>query len=109
MHRARMFLGGLGAMLAAACAGAAVMAHGGRFSAGLDILTHWAPVYLAGAVLGALLAACGVGQNRRAGLTLAAVGALAAAALMAPEFLRDTGPTTRPGAPGEIKVIQFNV
>jgi endonuclease/exonuclease/phosphatase (EEP) superfamily protein YafD len=104
-----MFLGALGAMLAAASAGAAVMAHGGRFSAGLDILTHWAPAYLAGAILGALLAACGVGPNRRAGLTLAAVGGLAAAALMAPEFLRDAGPTAPPGAPGEIKVIQFNV
>jgi len=61
-----------------------------------------------GALIAAALAAVGLGASRRSGLILAAVGALAAIALMAPEFLRDTGPAARPGAPGEIKVIQFN-
>ena len=33
------------------CACAALLAHGGRFSARLDVLTHFAPFWLAGAAL----------------------------------------------------------
>jgi len=109
MHLARTILGTLGLVLAAICAAAAVAAQGGRFSPSLDILTHLAPLYLAGAMLAAALAAAGSGESRRAGLILAAVGAVASGALIAPELLRDTGPKAAPGASGEIKVIAFNV
>jgi endonuclease/exonuclease/phosphatase (EEP) superfamily protein YafD len=108
MHRARTILAALGLILAAICAAAAMAAQGGRFSSALDILTHLAPLYLGGALLGGVLAAAGSGQTRRTGLILAAVGLLAAGALIAPEALRDTGPKARPGARGEIKVIAFN-
>jgi endonuclease/exonuclease/phosphatase (EEP) superfamily protein YafD len=109
MHRARTIVGSLGLLLGTLCAAGALAAQGGRVSPTLDILTHVAPLYLAGALLAAVLAAAGRGESRRAGLILAAIGVAAAGALVAPEFLRDTGPKAPPGSPGEIKVIAFNV
>lgn len=108
MRVARTMLGILGLALPAICAGLALLAQGGRVSAQFDVLTHAAPLYLAGAILGGLLAVLGLGVTRKAGLALAAIGAVSAAALMAPEFLRDAGPTAPAGSPGEIKVIQLN-
>ena len=104
----RTLLGILGLALGGTCAALALLAQGGRFSVRLDVLTHFAPLYLAGAAVGGVLALAGVGTLRRAGQVAALAGALAASALMAPEFLRDTGPTAPPGSPGEIKVIQIN-
>ncbi len=105
----RMLLARGALALAALCAAAALLAQGGRWNARLDVLTHFAPVYLAGAVLAALLALAGSRHGRRASFVLAAVAAVSAGALIAPEFLRTAGPAAQPGAPGEIKVIAFNV
>lgn len=92
--------------LAALAAGAA--AHGGRFSARLDALTHFAPLYLMAAVA-ALVLSLGTPRGGRAALATVALLAVAAnAALMAPEFLnRATGPTPDPSA-RTLKLIQFN-
>jgi len=95
--------------LAAACAVAAILAHGGRFSWRLDLLSHFAPLYLAGAILAALASIRGQRQTRTAVLSLSAVALVAGAALIAPELLRSTGPPAPANAPGQIKVIQFNV
>jgi endonuclease/exonuclease/phosphatase (EEP) superfamily protein YafD len=108
MPIARTLLGILGLALAGGCAALGLLAQGGRFSVQLDVLTHFAPLYLVGAAVGGVLALAGVGTLRRAGQVAALVAALAASALMAPEFLRDAGPTAPPGSPGEIKVIQVN-
>jgi len=109
MRLARLIPGALGLALAAGCALAALAAQGGRVSPALDVLTNLAPLYLAGGVLAGALSAAGLGFLRRAGLALAGLAFVAAAALMAPEFLRATGPTAPANAPGQIKLVELNV
>ena len=108
MRVMRRIVGGCGLLLSAACAGLALLAQGGRVSATLDVITHAAPLLLAGAIIAAILAALGADRTRRVGLVLAAVGVVAASALMVPEFLRWTGPVAPQDAPNQIKVIEFN-
>lgn len=108
MRVARTMLGAAGLALATVSAAVAAAAHGGRFSPRLDLLTHLAPLYLAAALAAALLATLGFGAIRKWGLVIAAIGASAAAGLMAPEFLRSAGPTARADAPNQIKVIEIN-
>ncbi|MGZ3375120.1 MAG: endonuclease/exonuclease/phosphatase family protein [Phenylobacterium sp.] len=95
-------------LLAAVCAALAVLAQGGRFSATLDVITHFAPLLVAGSVAAATISALGMDRTRRFGLALAAVGLIAAGDLMLPEYLRSTGPTAPPDAPNQIKIIEFN-
>jgi endonuclease/exonuclease/phosphatase (EEP) superfamily protein YafD len=97
-----------GAVLAAACALAAVLSLGGYWSSQLDVLTHFAPLYFAGAIVAAGLAVGGLRKEQGAIVAVAAVAAITSATLIAPEFLRSTGPRAPRGSPGEIKVIQFN-
>lgn len=93
-------------ILSAALATAAILAHGGRWSLLLDVLTHFAPLWLGGSVAAAILAAL---LRQRIALVLAVVGVTAAALLMTPEIgkaRRDppaaaTGPT--------LKLVQFNL
>lgn len=83
-----------------------MLALGGRFSERLDVLTHFAPVYLAA---GAVVLVAAIFAERR--VVIAALGAVAVAAslaLMAPELLRRQSAPTPAGAAGQIKVIQFN-
>ncbi|HVI33009.1 endonuclease/exonuclease/phosphatase family protein [Phenylobacterium sp.] len=96
-------------LLAAVCAGAAVAAHFGRASLQWDILAHFAPVWLAGALAGALGGFFFRGYARALIVSMGGVGVAAAGLLMAPEYLRDTGPKAGPNAPDQLKVIQFNV
>lgn len=96
-------------LLAALCAGAAVAAHFGRVSLQWDILAHFAPLWLAGALAGALGGLLFRGYARALIVSMGVVGVAAAGLLMAPEYLRDTGPRAGPDAPGQLKVIQFNV
>lgn len=96
-------------LLAALCAGAAVAAHFGRVSLQWDILAHFAPLWLAGALAGGLGGLFFRGYARALIVSMGAVGVAAAGLLMAPEYLRDTGPKAGPGAPGQLKLIQFNV
>lgn len=90
---------------AAACA---VLAHGGHFSRALDVLAHLAPVYavMGGFVLLLALVTCFPRRGVIAGM--AAIAVLAGSLLMAPEWLRSTGPDLPVTAAGTIKVIQYN-
>ena len=82
-----------------ACAIAAVLALGGRFSDRLDILTHFAPLYVAG---GLLTAVAGLGAaQRHLALILAAAAIVPSAALMVPEFLRPQSPYAPADTPDE--------
>jgi endonuclease/exonuclease/phosphatase (EEP) superfamily protein YafD len=97
---ASLWIAALG-LLAASC-----LAQGGRFSARLDVLTHFAPIYLAAAL--AVLALALVAWRDLGLIAVAGLAAVASAALMAPEFLTpDRSPRAAHGA-GEIKLIQFN-
>jgi endonuclease/exonuclease/phosphatase (EEP) superfamily protein YafD len=89
------------------CAASAILAQLGRRSARWDVLTHAAPLYLAGGAL-AMAAALALGEPFRAlALILGGAAAVAALLLMAPEYLRSTGP--RASARDDLfKVIQFN-
>lgn len=108
MPPARIFLKAL-QILALGCATAALAAQGGRWSAHLDVLTHFAPIYLAVSVVVLMTAMILRGGSDQ--FILAVLGGLAAISsmvLVLPEFLRPTSPRAAPGAPGQIKVIQFN-
>lgn len=89
--------------------GAGLAAQGGRFSGRLDVLTHFAPFYLAAAavVTGYGLICCL--SNPRWGLFgLGVLGLLAAAMLMLPEYNRPTVTPPPATASPQIKIIQFN-
>lgn len=92
-----------------ACATAAAASWLGQGSVRWDLLTHFAPIWLAGGLLGLAGAVLFRGFDRLllAGAGLVAV--VAAGGLVAPELLRDAGPKAARDAPGAIKVIQFNV
>ena len=94
--------------LSAICAGLGMLALGGAFSARLDMLSHLAPLWIVGAIVSLALAAVGAPSMRGATIILATVALTAGATLIAPEFLRPAGPVAPPGAPGQLKVIQFN-
>jgi endonuclease/exonuclease/phosphatase (EEP) superfamily protein YafD len=108
------FIHGLRALLtlvlALGCALAALVAHGGRISTKLDVLTHFAPFWLAGALLAFLLTLTAQrGPLREAAMALAFIAIVAAAALVAPEYLRPMSARAGADAPHQIKLIQFNV
>lgn len=87
-------------------AGAALAAQGGRFSGHLDILTHFAPLYLAGGAL--TLIAASLASRRLPYALLGAAAVISSLTLMLPEFLRPASPPAPADAPGQIKLIQFN-
>jgi endonuclease/exonuclease/phosphatase (EEP) superfamily protein YafD len=102
-------IGVCGAVLALGAAVLSVAAHGGRFSERLDVLTHFAPVYAALAAAGLILGLMQAGAIRWVAVGAGLVGLAASLWLMAPEALRtDVGPQADAGAPGAIKVVQFN-
>jgi endonuclease/exonuclease/phosphatase (EEP) superfamily protein YafD len=109
MRLMRRILGGCGLLLGTACACLGMLAQGGRFSGKLDVITHFALLLLIGAAVAAILSGLGAGRMRKIGMALAAVGLVAAGALILPEFLRSTGPSAPPDAPNQIKVVEFNV
>lgn len=92
----------------ALCAACAVAAQGGRWSPRLDVLTHFAPLWLAG---GLVVFAFGLmsprGHDRTLNLLAGGVAALAAGLLVAPEYLR---PISRApaDAPRQLKLIHYN-
>lgn len=110
MGSVRFVLRGVMLSLGALSALAAILAHGGRFSGHLDVLTHLAPLYLTAAVVVLVCAAfTPIKQGKLAMALLGGLGAVASLALMAPELLRPAGAPAAPDAAGQIKVIQFNV
>ena len=97
-------------LIAAVCAAAGLAAQQGRVSPRWDLLTHFAPVWFAGALAAALIALILFqGLSRWLILGIGLVGVVAAGSLLAPEFTRSTGPHAGPDAPGQLKIVQFNV
>lgn len=89
-----------------ACAIAAILAQGGRFDGRLDVLTHFAPLYIVGGLLTA--SASLFVAKRRLPIILAAIAITSSSALMAPELLRTQSLRAPPNASEQIKLIQFN-
>jgi endonuclease/exonuclease/phosphatase (EEP) superfamily protein YafD len=90
------------------CALAAWLAQLGRRSLAWDVLTHAAPVYLAAGLLTLAAAIVFHDRYRTLALVFGAAAIAGAVLLMAPEYLRPAGPRAPAGAPGALKVIQFN-
>jgi endonuclease/exonuclease/phosphatase (EEP) superfamily protein YafD len=86
----------------------ATAALGGAFSPRLDLLTHFAPIYLAAGVAGLLLSLILGGARRLVAGSLSLVAVLASGALMAPEFLSVDRSLPRPAGPSDLKIVQFN-
>ena len=102
-------LGPLVLVGAVICAVAASLAQLGRRSLAWDVLSHAAPLYLAGGLV-ALAYALAVHDRLRAlNLVAGLVAVAAAAALMAPEYLRPSGPAVPPGPSRTLKIVQFNI
>ena len=102
-------LTGLMLLIAVGCAGWAFAAQGGRWSARMDVLTHFLPAVMIAAAFTVLYAA--IAETPLAKLALVGFGgaaALMAGWLIAPEYLARRGPAATAGAPGQIKLIQFN-
>ncbi len=91
----------------AACLVAAIMAQGGRVNPRLDLLTHFALIWLCGGLSIALYSLASIGQRSiLMGLGIATV--IAALALMAPEYLRPIEPRVAATSANTLKIIQFN-
>lgn len=84
-------------------------AQGGRFSDNLDVATHFAVVFIAVAVVAALLAVLTPPTKlRRFTLGMAALAIVLAGALILPEVLRKTGQVADGETAHQIKLIQIN-
>ena len=94
--------------LAGLCAVAGLAGQVGRWDDRLDILNHFAPYWLAGAVLAAALWLA-LGRTGRMTPALAALAAVVWSWVIAPELLAATraGPAA-PNGPA-FKVVQFNL
>jgi endonuclease/exonuclease/phosphatase (EEP) superfamily protein YafD len=109
MRSLRLLITSLMALTAFGCAAWALAGHGGRWSARLDVLTHFAPMLLALSLVPAIYGL--VFERRGARVLLAGVSTIAIiafGALMAPEYLRPASPPAGDEVPGQIKLIQFN-
>ncbi|HEY8571147.1 endonuclease/exonuclease/phosphatase family protein [Phenylobacterium sp.] len=91
------------------CATAALAAWLGRGSLRFDVLTHFAPVWFAGGLVAAVGGAFLKGFDRGALVSLGTIAMVAAGGLIVPELIRSTGPKAAADAPGQIKLVQFNV
>jgi endonuclease/exonuclease/phosphatase (EEP) superfamily protein YafD len=103
----RLCITGPPAAIAIGCAAAALAAHGGRFSVKLDVLTHFAAIYL---LAGLLAMVVGLFLGRQGLVWVVAPGAVAvvaSVALMAPEFLANSGPKATAGG-SRLTIVQFN-
>ena len=91
------------------CLGLGLAAQGGRFSGKLDVLTHFAPFYLAAAALvtGYGLICC-LSSPRWGVVCLGLAGMAAAASLVIPEYTRATTSSAPAATSPRIKIIQLN-
>ncbi len=113
MSLVRLLLSLFGSLMAGAMAlafaGMVILAQGGRSSPRLDVITHFAPVWLVGglaALVWALLMRPGLA--RRAIAAFAGIAVIGAITLILPEMTRKTSPVAPAGLPGQIRLIQFN-
>ena len=90
------------------CAAASLLALAGPASPLLDVLSHFALIYLAAAVVGMVLALMLRNWGRPTAFVLTGATAAASLALIGPELLRDAGPRAAAPAAGQVKIVQFN-
>ena len=96
-------------LLSGLCATLSIAAQWGRVSLRWDLATQFAPMWLAGSAI-CLVTALAFRHNLRWILVTASLVGLAfAASLVIPEFLRPAGPRAPANAPGQLKIVQFNV
>lgn len=113
MKALRAVLTGLAAAgslaLGLACLALSVYTWGGRITPRLDALANFAPLYLAGGLVAALVALFVPMGWLRLALALPGLAAVAGAgALMWPELTRPMSPRAPADAPHQLKLIQFN-
>ena len=102
-------LTGLMLLMAVGCAGWAFAAHCGRWSARLDVLTHFLPIVMILAALTVLYAAFAEALLAQLALIgFGGAGGLMAGWLIAPEYLARRGPAAPAGRAGQIKLVQLN-
>src|SRR4051812_49076017 len=94
--------------LAIVAALGAVLGQGGRWSDQLDILNHFAPIWLAMALAAAALWFV-TGASERATPALAMAAALAAALQITPEVLSSWKPRAEAAEAERLTVLQFNL
>jgi endonuclease/exonuclease/phosphatase (EEP) superfamily protein YafD len=91
------------------CLLASLAAEGGRWDVHLDLLTHFAPLWLCGSVLTIAWAFGPLASGARWPLlAVGLAGTVFGSALVLPEILRPIGPVDPSGAGHRLKVIQFN-
>lgn len=109
MEVLRIGLASVAWLLALGALAAAGLAQGGRLSARLDVLTHFAPIYLAAALAALTLAVLSPRGGRPALVAVSLLAVAAGALLVAPEVLsRGRDPRAAPGAAEQVKIVQFN-
>jgi len=99
----------LALLLSFGSAALALLAQGGRFSVRLDVLTHFAPAYMALALLALPFALLAARPAREASLILILIAVAASGTLVVPEYVANDGraaPGATTGKP--IKIVQFN-
>jgi len=99
---------GLAVVFASLAAAAAVAAQGGRASPLLDILAQFALALFAGGLVALATSLIVCRWARGPLIVLGLLTVASSGALIAPELIRDTGPSAAADAPGQIKIIQFN-
>ena len=109
MEPLRSLLTGLMLLIAIGCAGWAFAAQGGRWSARLDVLTHFLPMILGVAAITVLYAIFAEPLLAKLALVgFGGAGMVLAGWLIAPEYLARRAPDAAADTPGQIKVIQLN-
>lgn len=109
MEPFRSVLTGLMLLVAIACAGWAFAAHGGRWSARLDILTHFLPLLLVVASVTVLYAFFAEPLAAKLALIgFGGAGVILAGWLILPEYVARQAPSSALNAAGQIKLIQMN-
>jgi endonuclease/exonuclease/phosphatase (EEP) superfamily protein YafD len=97
------------ALAAAASLALTIAAQFGRVSTGWDIAAQFAPVWLVVSAFTLVAAFLFRRWLRWSVVALSVTGLALAATLIAPEYLRDAGPRAPAAAPGQLKIVQFNV
>jgi endonuclease/exonuclease/phosphatase (EEP) superfamily protein YafD len=105
MSRFVALVNGVLTVLVLAAAVGAVLALGGSRDPRLDVFAHFAPVYGAVGLAGAVWALV---AGRGPVIAAAVLAVLASGLLVLPEMNRDAGPVAAAEAPGQLKVIQIN-
>lgn len=109
LHLARLFCRGTALALVLLALALGLMGLGGAFSDRLDVANHFAPVWLAIGLAGALVGAIVSRRSERwAIVVMGVLAVLTHGGLMAPELFAAQTRKLDPG-PATLKVMQFNV